>query len=169
MSTIWKLDPTHSEITFKVKHMMISNIKGEFRKFDAEIQSEDDTFLNAKVTATVAVDSIDTNNSDRDQHLKSADFFDVENYPSISFTSKSLNNLVDGTISIHGISQPIQLEVEFGGINQDPWGNTRAGFSFSGKINRKDFNLNWNAALETGGVLVGEVVTIAGELQFIKS
>ena len=104
MSTIWKLDPTHSEITFKVKHMMISNIKGEFRKFDAEIQSEDDTFLNAKVTATVAVDSIDTNNSDRDQHLKSADFFDVENYPSISFTSKSLNNLVDGTISIHGIS-----------------------------------------------------------------
>jgi polyisoprenoid-binding protein YceI len=168
MSTTWKLDPAHSEISFKVKHMMISNVKGEFKSFDAEIISENETFTNAKVQSTIQVDSVNTNNTDRDNHLKSADFFDVEKNPTIQFESTSLNNEVAGKITINGITQPIVLEVEFNGIQVDPWGNTRAGFSFTGKIKRKDFNLNWNAALDSGGVVVGETVNISGELEFIK-
>ena len=169
MATKWNLDPTHSEITFKVKHMMISNIKGSFTKFNAEIESEDDNFTNAKTTATIDVDSIFTNNTDRDNHLKSADFFNAEANPKITFEVDSLNNSVTGNITLNGITKPITLDVDFGGINVDPWGNTKAGFSFEGKINRKDFGLNWNAALEAGGVMVGEDVKIAGDLQFVKA
>lgn len=169
MSTLWKLDPTHSEITFKVKHMMISNVKGEFRNFDAEIIAEDDTFTQAKVQSTVQVNSIDTNNADRDNHLKNADFFNAEINPVITFESTSLTNDVIGKLTINGVTKEVNLDVEFGGINKDPWGSTRAGFSFTTKISRKEFDLNWNAALETGGVLVGDTVNIAGELQFIKN
>lgn len=168
MATKWNLDPTHSEITFKVKHMMISNIKGNFRTFTAEIESEDDTFSNAKTTATIQTDSVFTNNTDRDNHLKSAEFFNTEEHPSITFESQALNNKVTGNLTVNGITKPITLDVDFGGINVDPWGNTKAGFSFEGKINRKDFGLNWNAALEAGGVMVSEEVKIAGELQFVK-
>ena len=168
MSTKWNLDPSHSEITFKVRHMMISNVKGEFRNFNAEIESDDDTFQNAKTTAYIDTDSIYTNNEDRDNHLRSADFFNVENNPKITFETSSLNDGITGNLTINGITKPVNLEVEFGGINKDPWGNTKAGFSFSGKINRKDFGLNWNSALETGGVLVSDEVKIAGELQFVK-
>lgn len=168
MATKWNLDPTHSEITFKVKHMMISNIKGNFRTFTAEIESEDDTFSNAKTTATIQTDSVFTNNTDRDNHLKSAEFFNTEEHPSITFESQALNNKVTGNLTVNGITKPITLDVDFGGINIDPWGNTKAGFSFEGKINRKDFGLNWNAALEAGGVMVSEEVKIAGELQFVK-
>ena len=169
MATKWNLDPAHSEITFKVKHMMISIIKGSFTKFNAEIESEDDNFTNAKTTATIDVDSIFTNNTDRDNHLKSADFFNAEANPKITFEVDSLNNSVTGNITLNGITKPITLDVDFGGINVDPWGNTKAGFSFEGKINRKDFGLNWNAALEAGGVMVGEDVKIAGDLQFVKA
>lgn len=168
MATKWNLDPAHSEITFKVKHMMISNIKGSFRTFNAEIESEDDTFKNAKTTATVDVDSIFTNNTDRDNHLKSAEFFNAEANPTITFESDALNENVTGNLTLNGITKPITLDVNFGGINVDPWGNTKAGFSFEGKINRKDFGLNWNAALEAGGVMVSDDVKIAGELQFVK-
>lgn len=168
MATKWLLDPTHSEITFKVKHMMISNVKGEFRNFNAEIESDDDTFQNAKTTAYIDTDSIYTNNEDRDNHLRSADFFNVENNPKITFETSSLNDGITGNLTINGITKPVNLDVEFGGINKDPWGNTKAGFSFSGKISRKDFGLNWNSALETGGVLVSDEVKIAGELQFVK-
>ena len=169
MATKWNLDPTHSEITFKVKHMMISNVKGEFRNFSAEIEAEDDTFKNAKVNATIQTDSIDTNNADRDAHLKAEDFFNAAKNPTITFSSDSLNDDITGNLSINGITKPVKLDVDFGGINVDPWGNTKAGFSFEGKINRKDFGLNWNAALETGGVLVSDEVKIAGELQFVKA
>lgn len=169
MATKWNLDPTHSEITFKVKHMMISNVKGEFRNFSAEIEAEDDTFKNAKVNATIQTDSIDTNNADRDAHLKGEDFFNAAKNPTITFSSDSLNDDITGNLSINGITKPVKLDVDFGGINVDPWGNTKAGFSFEGKISRKDFGLNWNAALETGGVLVSDEVKIAGELQFVKS
>ena len=169
MATKWNLDPTHSEITFKVKHMMISNVKGEFRNFSAEIEAEDDTFKNAKVNATIQTDSIDTNNADRDVHLKGEDFFNAAKNPTITFSSDSLNDDITGNLTISGITKPVKLDVDFGGINVDPWGNTKAGFSFEGKINRKDFGLNWNAALETGGVLVSDEVKIAGELQFVKS
>ena len=168
MATKWLLDPTHSEITFKVKHMMISNVKGEFRNFNAEIESDDDTFQNATTTAYIDTDSIYTNNEDRDNHLRSADFFNAENNPKITFETSSLNDGITGNLTVNGITKPINLDVEFGGINKDPWGNTKAGFSFSGKINRKDFGLNWNSALETGGVLVSDEVKIAGELQFVK-
>ncbi len=168
MATKWNLDTTHSEITFKVRHMMISNVKGAFNTFTAEVEAEDDTFKNAKVSATIQTDSIDTNNADRDTHLKSADFFNVEQNPTITFESDSLADDVTGHLTINGVTKPVQLEVEFGGINQDPWGNTKAGFTFEGKIKRSDFGLNWNAALETGGVLVSDEVKIAGELQFVK-
>ncbi|MEZ7508911.1 YceI family protein [Cloacibacterium sp. Arc13] len=168
MATKWSLDTTHSEITFKVRHMMISNVKGAFNTFTAEVEAEDDTFKNAKVSATIQTDSIDTNNADRDTHLKSADFFNAEQNPTITFESSSLNDNVTGHLTINGVTKPVQLEVEFGGINQDPWGNTKAGFTFEGKIKRSDFGLNWNAALETGGVLVSDEVKIAGELQFVK-
>ena len=168
MATKWNLDTTHSEITFKVRHMMISNVKGAFNTFTAEVEAEDDTFKNAKVSATINVDSIDTNNADRDTHLKSADFFNAEQNPTITFESSSLADDVTGHLTINGVTKPVQLEVEFGGINQDPWGNTKAGFTFEGKIKRSDFGLNWNAALETGGVLVSDEVKIAGELQFVK-
>jgi len=168
MATKWNLDTTHSEITFKVRHMMISNVKGAFNTFTAEVEAEDDTFKNAKVSATIQTDSIDTNNADRDTHLKSADFFNAELNPTITFESASLADDVTGHLTINGVTKPVQLEVEFGGINQDPWGNTKAGFTFEGKIKRSDFGLNWNAALETGGVLVSDDVKIAGELQFVK-
>lgn len=169
MSTKWNLDPTHSEITFKVRHMMISNVKGEFKTFTAELEAEDDTFKNATVKAAIDTDSVSTNNADRDTHLKSAEFFNAEAHPQITFETNSLNNEITGNLTLNGITQPVKLDVDFGGINVDPWGNTKAGFSFEGKISRKDFNLNWNAALETGGVMVSDEVKIAGELQFVKA
>ncbi|MBF8456961.1 polyisoprenoid-binding protein [Kaistella sp. G5-32] len=169
MTTKWNLDPTHSEITFKVRHMMISNVKGNFNNFTATLETEDDTFKNSTVKATLQTDSVDTNNADRDTHLKSAEFFNVEANPEITFESDSLNNEITGNLMINGVTKPVKLDVDFGGINIDPWGNTKAGFSFEGKINRKDFGLNWNAALETGGVMVSDEVKIAGELQFVKA
>lgn len=169
MSTKWNLDPTHSEITFKVRHMMISNVKGNFNNFTATVETEDDTFKNATVKATLQTDSVDTNNTDRDTHLKSAEFFNAEAHPEITFESDSLNSGITGNLTINGVTKPVQLDVDFGGINVDPWGQTKAGFSFEGKISRKDFGLNWNAALETGGVMVSDEVKIAGELQFVKA
>ena len=169
MSTKWNLDPTHSEITFKVRHMMISNVKGNFNNFTATVETEDDTFKNATVKATLQTDSVDTNNADRDTHLKSAECFNAEAHPEITFESDSLNSGITGNLTINGVTKPVQLDVDFGGINVDPWGQTKAGFSFEGKISRKDFGLNWNAALETGGVMVSDEVKIAGELQFVKA
>lgn len=169
MATKWTLDPTHSEITFKVRHMMISNVKGAFTSFDAELEAEDDTFKNVKVKATIKTDSVNTNNEDRDTHLKSEDFFNAAANPEIMFESDSLNDEITGNLTINGVTKPVKLDVDFGGTNVDPWGNTKAGFSFEGKINRKDFNLNWNTALEAGGVMVSDEVKIAGELQFVKA
>lgn len=169
MSTKWNLDPTHSEITFKVRHMMISNVKGNFNNFTATVETEDDTFKNATVKATLQTASVDTNNADRDTHLKSAEFFNAEAHPEITFESDSLNSGITGNLTINGVTKAVQLDVDFGGINVDPWGQTKAGFSFEGKISRKDFGLNWNAALETGGVMVSDEVKIAGELQFVKA
>ncbi len=168
MATKWLLDPTHSEITFKVRHMMISNVKGQFQNFNAEIESNDDSFQNAKTTAFIDVDSIYTNNTDRDNHLKSADFFNAEANPKITFETDALNDTITGNLTVNGVTKPIKLDVDFGGIAVDPWGNTKAGFTFEGKIKRSDFGLNWNAALEAGGVMVSDDVKIAGELQFVK-
>ena len=169
MSTKWNLDPAHSEITFKVRHMMISNVKGEFKNFNVDLESEDENFKNVKANATIDTASISTNNTDRDNHLKSAEFFNAEAHPQITFKTDSLNEEVTGNLTINGVTKPVKLDVDFGGINVDPWGQTKAGFSFEGKIKRSDFGLNWNAALEAGGVMVSDEVKIAGELQFVKA
>ena len=169
MSTKWNLDPSHSEITFKVRHMMISNVKGEFKNFNVDLESEDENFRNVKASASIDTSSISTNNTDRDNHLKSAEFFNAEAHPQITFETDSLNEEVTGNLTINGVTKPVKLDVDFGGINVDPWGQTKAGFSFEGKIKRSDFGLNWNAALEAGGVMVSDEVKIAGELQFIKA
>lgn len=170
--TKWVLDPTHSELVFKVKHLMISNVKGEFRTFQADIQGED--FTKSKIKVVVDAASIFTNNTDRDNHLKSADFFDVENYPELTFESTSLiakdeNYQLKGLLTIKNITKEVVLDVEYGGQIKDPYGNEKMGFSVSGKINRKDWGLNWNAVLETGGVMVSDDVRISGEVQFSKT
>lgn len=168
----WVLDPTHSEIVFKVKHMMISNVKGEFTDFDIEVDGED--IHTAGVKVRIKADSIDTKNADRDGHLKSEDFFDTANYPELVFESTEVTKVDDeeyklkGLFTIKGIAKEVELDVEFGGIGKDPWGNEKAGFTVSGKINRKDWGLNWNAALETGGVLVSDEVKFNAEVQFVK-
>lgn len=168
----WTLDPSHSELTFKVKHLMISNVKGEFKTFSANVDVVDET--QANITAAVDTASVFTNNTDRDEHLKGSDFFDSEKFPAMSFASVSVKRLDDdafkvkGLLTIKGISKEVILDVEFGGINKDPWGNEKAGFSFTTKINRSEWGLNWNAALETGGVLVSDEVKISGDIQFVK-
>src|SRR5690606_4877032 len=144
------LDPTHSELTFKIKHLMITNVKGEFRKFDATIESNGLDFGDAKVKATIDASSIYTNNDDRDAHLQSGDFFDAESFPTIDFESTQLNKLDDenyqlkGMLTMKGVEKEVILDVEFGGFVTDLYGNHKAGFSVSGKLNRKDFGLNWN-------------------------
>ncbi len=168
----WVLDPVHSELVFKVKHMMISNVKGEFKEFNVEVNGED--IETASVKATINAASINTNNADRDNHLKGEDFFDAAKFPEITFVSKSFDKedddefLLTGDLTIKGISKEVKLDVEFGGIGKDPWGNEKAGYTVSGKINRKDWGLNWNAALETGGVLVSDEVKFTAEVQFVK-
>ncbi len=172
--TKWALDPTHSELSFKVKHLMIANVKGEFKKFDASIEAVGPDFDKAKVHATMDAAEIFTNEENRDKHLRSADFFDAENHPHLVFNSTAMEHVsgsdykMTGDLTIKGITKPVTLDVEFGGKNTDPYGNEKAGFSLSGKINRKEWGLNWNAALETGGVLVSDEVRISGEVQFVK-
>ena len=172
MGTTWQLDPTHSELGFKVKHLMITNIKGEFRNFSAEIDGED--FSKAAISATIDTSSIFTNEDNRDAHLKNADFFDVDNHKEMTFKGNSYTKIDDenyeltGMLSIKGISKEIKLAVEYGGTSKDPWGNEKMGFSINGKINRNDYGLNFNAALETGGFLLGEEVKINADLQFVK-
>jgi len=172
MATTWQLDPTHSELGFKVKHLMITNIKGEFRNFSAAIDGEE--FSKAAISAMIDTSSIFTNEDNRDAHLKNADFFDVDNHKEMTFKGSSLNKIDDenfeltGMLSIKGISKEIKLGVEYGGTSTDPWGNEKMGFSINGKINRSDYGLNFNAALETGGFLLGEEVKISADLQFVK-
>lgn len=172
--TKWAVDPTHSEIGFKVKHMMITNVSGSLGKFDVTAETEGQDFSTASVTVTADLDSISTGNADRDAHLKSGDFFDVTKYPQLRFVSTHVEKKDDenfdvyGDLTIRDVTKPVKLNLEFGGIGKDPWGNEKAGFTVTGKINRTDFGLNWNAALETGGVLVSEEVKLFGEVQLVK-
>src|SRR5690554_2179856 len=172
--TNWVMDPAHSELLFKVKHLMITNVKGEFKKFDVSVESEGEDFRKAKVNVKIAADSVFTNQADRDQHLASADFFDVGNHPEITFESSEMNKLDDenyqlkGLLGIKGVKKEVVLDAEFGGFMKDPYGNQKAGFSLSGKFNRKDWGLNWNAALETGGVMVSDEVRLNAEVQLVK-
>ena len=172
--TNWAIDPTHSEIGFKVKHMMFTNVSGKFNAFEATINNEEAAFETSKINFTATIDSIDTNNTDRDNHLKSADFFDVANFPTLNFTATSIQKInanefqINGDLTIKDVIKSITLQAEYSGILKDPWGNTKVGLSIAGSINRKEFGLTWNAALETGGVLVGEEIKLLAEIQLIQ-
>lgn len=172
--SVWAVDPTHSEIGFKVKHMMFTNVSGKFNSFEAAIENDDDKFETSKISFNADTTSIDTANADRDAHLRSADFFEVEKFPKLSFVSTEIKKVddnqykVSGDFTIRDVTKNITLDVEYSGLMKDPWGNTKAGFSLSGKISRKDFGLLWNAALETGGVLVSDEVKLLSEVQLIK-
>ncbi len=172
--TAWAIDPTHSAIEFKVKHMMFTNVSGKFNQFKATIENEDEQFETSSIQFSADVSSVDTNNTDRDNHLKSADFFEADNFPKLSFTSTGIKKTDDnefeilGDLTVKNTTKNVTLKAEYSGLMKDPWGNTKIGLSISGKINRKDFGLTWNAALETGGVLVGEEVKLVADVQFVK-
>ena len=171
----WVLDPAHSEVQFKIRHLMITYVTGYFNLFEAHAITEDDDFTNAKISFKANIGSINTHNEQRDNHLKSPDFFDVEKFPILSFISKKTEvveengdfNLI-GDLTIKDVTRSVKFIVEFGGITRDPYGQTKAGFSISGKINRIDFGLTWNATLETGGLMVGEDIKLTSEIQLIK-
>lgn len=175
VKTKWTIDPAHSEIGFKVKHLMIATVRGTFTEFDASIYTTEEDFMSAEIDFWLKSASVSTNDRKRDAHLRSPDFFDVENFPEINFTGNTLENVDNdgsyelyGELTIKGIKKQIKLDVEFGGVVKDPWGNHKAVFSLNGKINRKDWGLNWNTALESGGVLVGDDVWISCEVQLTK-
>jgi polyisoprenoid-binding protein YceI len=166
----WTIDPAHSEVGFKVKHLMINNVKGHFKKFSGEVESAGDDFKSPKISFEADINSIDTGNEQRDGHLKSAEFFNTEKFPTMKFTGKKYEGgELEGDLSLAGITKPVKMKVEHGGIAKDPWGNTKAGFTITGKINRKDWGLNWNAPLETGGVLLSDDVTITADIQLLKN
>ncbi|MBA3828589.1 MAG: YceI family protein [Taibaiella sp.] len=174
VTTKWALDPTHSEIQFKVKHLMISKVTGQFQKFDASIETEGDDLSTAKISFSAEVNSISTNNEQRDAHLKTGDFFDAENHPQLTFVSSNLEKIDDenykmhGTLTMRGASKEITLDVEFGGMMQDPWGNTRVGFTISGKINRKDYGVSFGLLAETASVMVSDEVGLHAQAEFVK-
>ncbi|MDX1586063.1 MAG: YceI family protein [Balneolaceae bacterium] len=173
--TLWKIDPTHSEIQFKVKHLVISTVTGSFKTFDGTIESEDDSFENAVATFSADVNSITTNNEDRDTHLKSADFFNAEEFPQLTFRSDSFNKREDGTYTVTGdltirdVTKEVELDVNHGGTVEDPYGNTKAGFEITGTINRKEFGLTWSAVTEAGNVVVGDEIKLHLNVQLVQS
>lgn len=167
--TNWQIDPMHSEISFKIKHMMISTLRGHFEDYTVTIETDNDDFINSDFSFTAKTDSINTNNKDRDHHLKSDDFFNASVFPEIVFKSKSFDgNTLIGDLTIREITKEIVLAVDFNGIVIDPYGNTKAGFEILGSINRKDFDLNWSAITEAGKVVVGNTVKLIADLQFTK-
>jgi polyisoprenoid-binding protein YceI len=176
MSTTWNLDPAHTVVEFKVKHMMIANVKGHFSKVSGVLVRDESDPTKDHIEATIDATSIQTRDEQRDTHLKSADFFHVEKFPTLHFKSTGVKVAgagelsVEGDLTIHGVTKKVSFAVEGPTATaKDPWGNTRIGLSASTKINRKDFGLTWNAALETGGILVGEDITITLDAQFVKA
>jgi len=174
--TTWNIDPVHSVAEFKVKHMMISNVKGQFTRLSGSLSLDEADSTKSRVEAAIDAASITTREADRDTHLKSADFFDVEKFPTLSFKSTGITRKdddelsIDGDLTIHGVTRKVTFAVEGPTApGKDPWGNTRIGISATTKINRKDYGLTWNAALETGGILVGDEITISLDVQFIKA
>ena len=173
--TNWAIDPAHSEIGFKVKHMMFTNVSGKLTKYNAIIETAGDEFAGSVIDFSADIDSLTTGSSDRDAHLLGPDFFDAQAFPKINFVATEFEKLDDGDfmltgdLTMHGISKPVKLAVEFGGLLKDPYGNIKAAFAISGKINRKDWGLTWNAALETGGVLVSDDVKIFGDIQLLRA
>ena len=169
------IDPAHTRMQFKVKHLMISNVMGSFKEFEGKASMIENDFTTTKVNVTIKTASIDTEAPDRDAHLKSADFFDAEKYPVIVFEGNGMTQKdedtyeLKGNLTIKDVTKPVTLSVEYGGLITDPWGNKKAGFSITGEINRKDFGMVWNAALETGGVLVADKVKILCDAEFTIS
>jgi polyisoprenoid-binding protein YceI len=167
--TNWTIDNTHSEVTFKVKHMMISTVSGHFEDFQASVKTDDDSFNNASIEFSAKIDSINTKNKDRDGHLKSDDFFNAEKYPELTFVSKSFNGeKLVGDLTIRDVTKEVTLDVDINGIAVDPYGQTKAGFEIKGEINRKDFNLTWSAVTEAGNIVVSDKVKLLIDAQFIK-
>ena len=170
----WKIDPAHSEIQFKVKHLMITTVTGHFKEFDLEVETENDDFTTAsKIEFTANINSIDTNNQQRDTHLKSADFFDAANHGQLKFAGKKYEvkgheAKLYGDLTIRGTTKPLTVNVEFGGIVVDPYGQTKAGFNVNGKISRKEFGLLWNAVTEAGQVVVSDEIRLHCEIQLAK-
>jgi polyisoprenoid-binding protein YceI len=170
--TKWSIDPVHSEISFKVKHLMITNVKGSFKIFNASIYTTEKDFTTAGIDIWIDAATITTGDTKRDDHLRGADFFDVQNHKQITFTSETIgkpdlkgNQELWGELTIKGVTKNIKLRVRFGGIINDPWGNERAGFTVTGKICRNDWGLTWNAAIEAGGLMVSEEVIITCEVE----
>lgn len=172
--SIWKHDPQHSRMEFLAKHMVIATVKGHFRDYEINVRTEGDNFDTAEVEVTARTASIDTGINDRDNHLRSDDFFNSEKFPEMKFRSTSSEKIDEesfklyGDLTIRDITRPIELNVEFGGMVADPWGNTRAGFGVSGSIDRFDFGLKWNGLIETGGAVVGKVIKISADIEIVK-
>jgi len=173
--TKWAIDPSHSEIAFKIKHLMITHIKGVFRSYDADVRTSGSDFTTAEIDVWIDPASIDTGDTKRDEHLKGADFFDVANHKQITFDGGTIERSTKdsslelwGNLTMKGISKRIKLSLEFGGLTKDPYGNEKAGFTVTGTISRKDWELKWNTALENGGEMVGEEVIVNCEIQLIK-
>jgi polyisoprenoid-binding protein YceI len=167
--TKWAIDPIHSDIAFKVKHMMLSTVRGHFEDFHAHVESERADFQDAQIYFSAKTDSINTKNSDRDAHLKSDDFFKASVYPELTFVSKSFDGeRLIGDLTIRGITKEVVLDVNFNGVAVDPYGQTKAGFEISGEINRKDFDLKWDAITEAGSIVVSDQVKLAVDVQFIE-
>jgi polyisoprenoid-binding protein YceI len=171
----WVLDAAHSELQFRIKHLMISTVSGRFGNFEATVKTEGDDFTTAKVQFRAGVNSISTNNEQRDAHLKNGDFFEAETYPDILFSGDKMEKTgedeykLHGTLTLKGVSKPVMLTAEFGGITKDPWGNTRAGFSVSGKIRRVDYGISFGAVADaSGGLLLADEVKIDANVQFVK-
>jgi len=170
----WKIDPAHSQIGFSIRHMMISNVSGRFENFSGTVEFDEEELTRSSVNVQIEAASINTREPKRDGHLKSPDFLDTEKYPYLTFKSKRIEKIGDqhgriyGDLTIKGITNEVVLDVEYAGQAKSPWGQTSAGFSAKAQINRKDWDLNWNQALETGGVLVGDTLKVEIELEIIK-
>lgn len=170
----YKIDPAHSEINFKIKHLMITNVTGSFTKFDGTMESDKDDFTDAKIHFEADTDSVTTHNEQRDGHLKSGDFFDAAQYPKLVFDSTSFvkegddEYQLNGNLTMHGVTKPVHLKAELGGVTTDPWGQSKVGFEITGKLSRKEFGLEWNSALETGGVMLGDEVKLQIGVQLVK-
>ena len=171
----WNLDTVHSGINFSVRHMVVSKVRGRFTKFSGNVELDESDLARSVVEATIDTSSIDTGTAQRDDHLRSADFFDVEHFPQIQFRSTRIEKLggdryrLTGDLTIRDVTRPIAIDAEYGGRGKDPWGNERVGFTAKGALDRKDFGLKWNQALETGGVLVSDRVEIELEMQAVRA
>lgn len=173
-TTKWILDPMHSEIGFKIKHLMITNVSGSFKSFQAEAKTEGEDFSTAKINVTVDMASITTNNEQRDSHLRGSDFFEIEKHPELKFSSTKIEDADNnsftlyGDLTMKGVTNPVKLDVEFTGVTKDPWGGERAGFAITGKIKRSAWGVSFNTLLETGGLALGEEIKINAEVQMVK-